>query len=166
MLVTNEIAEELASTMKHLGCLPPMHNAALFPQDIADFMEFQIHCELNQAGRLVYSISDTQARNKFKATYKELYGYEVKETPASIRGSYPATGSDSINDISPNTICRMIQVEAEFNPMEASSIPVFVQKLAEEIQQWEEHFAKMAKSLGELRKKSDQIYEKFFSNSE
>jgi uncharacterized coiled-coil DUF342 family protein len=60
----------------------------------------------------------------------------------------------------------MIQVEAEFNPMEASSIPVFVQKLAEEIQQWEEHFAKMAKSLGELRKKSDQIYEKFFSNSE
>jgi len=169
-MITKEIAEQLATILSHLQCLPTMHGSVLFSNDIAEFMGFQIQCDLNKNGRLVYAVIDTEnfpnAQKEFASKYKECYNYEVKTPKIPIiseKQIYPTTGSDSVYDIAPGTLTRLLMIESEFNPEEATAIPVFIMNLAEETEKWEKHFRKMSENLGSLRTFSEQIYEKLIT---
>jgi len=166
-MLTNELAEQLATILSNLQCLPTMHGSVLFTFDIAEFMGFQVQCNLNDNGRLIYSVINTdkfpKAQKSFCVKYKECYDYEIRTTPASKRSSYPTTGSDSINDIAPGTITKLLMIESEFNPEEATAIPVFIMNLAEQAEKWEKHFIKMSENLGTLKNITEQIYEKLLT---
>lgn len=162
-MFTVEIAAKLADTLSHLQCIPTFHNADLLISDVAELLGFQVHCEMNANGRLIFSVHDTEtfphAQKSLKSRYNECYSYDIRETPASDKQIYPTTGTDSIYDIAPATITRLMRIENEFGGEIQTAIPVFIMRLGEEIEKWEKYFGRMAKNLGNLKQSVEEIYE-------
>lgn len=162
-MFTAELAAKLADTLSHLQCIPTFHNAELLTSDIAEALDFQIHCEMNANGRLVFSVNDTEkfphAQKSLKSRYSECYSYDIRETPVSDKQIYPTTGSDSIYDIAPSTITRLMRIECEFEGEIKTAIPVFIMRLKEEVEKWQKYFQNMAKNLTVLKQSVEEIYE-------
>jgi len=163
-MFNKEIAEKLATTLSHLQCIPAFHDADLLISDIADPLGFQIHCKMNDNGRLVFSVNNSErfplAQKSFKLRYTECYSDDIRETPASDKQIYPTSGSDSILDLAPGTITRLMLIESEFDTELQSMVPVFVLKLGEEVKKWETYFQNMADNIGSLRQYVENIYNK------
>ena len=162
-MFTAEIAENLANMLSQLQCIPTFHNADLFTPDLSDMLGFQVYCEMNNNGRLAFSVGNTtkypQAQKELKEKYYDCYVYDIRETPVSDKQIYPTTGSDSIYDIAPGTITRLMLIESEFQSAEetTTAIPVFIMRLGEEIEKWEVYFSKMAKNLGSLKQSAENL---------
>jgi hypothetical protein len=162
-MLNNKIAENFATILSHLHMIPSMHNCILFSSEIAEFVGFQIHCNINLDGRLVYSCYDSN----FKEYYKLVYKYDCEGTATGEGTRYSTTGSDSINDIAPGTIARILMIaesNAEEDDFVESAITALFRTLAEEVGKWEEHYTRIAKNTGILRQSVEQLYDQATSN--
>jgi len=148
--------EAIATLLSKLGCLPSFHSADLFTDEIVELVGFQIRTYMNEAGRLVFGALN--GHDKLEAAYKKIYGYEIRENMDDNRPNYPTTGSDSVYDLAPGTIARLLKVGTSENEFQ-SIVPVFIMRISEMAEEWKNQFYKMYRDADSIHEEAEGIYE-------
>ena len=150
-------SELFAQALGHIGVMPSFDGAILFSDDIADVTGFQVMCQTNDTGRMVFKVhahtegdmTYGESLDVFKEKYQEIHGNPVRESDKHDINTpnYPTMGSDYINDIAPATIVRILRVsfEQDSNCMDGI-LTAYIMRLAQEITRWSEHFEKLARN--------------------
>lgn len=160
-----EVTEYFATALSYVSVLPTFDNVHLFTNEIADIMGFQIFCAKNNEGRVVFALDDrkgyySSASENFVNNYKTICGHPPKKESDPENKIYPTMGSDSLMDIAPNTLARMLKMKFEENTELNTVLPMFFMRLAKEAQTWEKFFANMHKKSKILKDCFSNICEK------
>ena len=158
----NKDAEDLASLLGKMHIIPVVYNSFLFSEEIYGMTGFQIKCTLNKAGRLVYSVYDVdQDILRFKTSYKNLLGEEIdKKSKGKVdkRKGYPATGSDSLDDLAPSTITSLLRLSEGEKDEDDMTIALFILQIADAIENWSNQCEKMYNDTKLMKEVTDKIY--------
>ena len=148
--------EKLVKLLENLNKLPSFHGADLFTDDIVDMVGFQVGCFMNNAGRLVFAVKE--GHDKLAESFESVYKYKIKEDTDSSRVHYFSTGSDSMYDLSPGTIARLLKVGDATNEFQ-SIVPIFVMRISEVAEEWKNQFQKMTRDATGIYELADSLYE-------
>jgi len=166
--MNKKTAENFATALSHIGVIPSFNGAFLFTDDITDITGFQIQCNTNETGRMVFSLVDQpkidNGIHNFTEAYREIHGNPIRLTGKHNvhQPTYPAFGADYIVDLSPATIVRILRVKEENSNEMTGILPAYVLQLTQEIKRWEEQFNKMYENTKTLRLTFEQIFEESF----
>jgi len=173
-MMNKKTAEQLASTLSEIACVPTFNGALLLSDDVADVVGFQIKCDLNNEGRTVFQLhaheegdmNHAECLDIFREKYEEIHGnpvrkigkHDVINTP-----NYPPMGADYAEDISPATIVRIMRVsfEKDQNGM-AGILPAYIMRLTREVEKWATYFASLASKTQNIHKNLNEILEESF----
>ena len=172
MKMDKKMYEAFAQALSFIEIIPSFDGAILFSDELADIIGFQIKGDVNNAGRMVFSvqahnegeINYDEAVNIFKEKYQELHGNSIRElgkhdihTP-----SYPSTGADYIEDISPATITQILRISLENDTNDMDGVfSAYIMRLTQEISRWYTHFEKITQKTKILK----ECFEKILENS-
>ncbi|MBT3578175.1 hypothetical protein HN499_05200 [archaeon] len=159
----NKDAESLAALLGKMHIIPVVYDSFLFSEEVYDMTGFQIKCTLNKVGRLVYSVYDVEHDIcLFQIAYEKEFGSEMdKKSKGNVdkRKEYPATGSDSLNDLSPSTIASLLRVSESDNDDEDNTIALFLLQISDVIESWSKQCEKMHNDTKLMKEVADQIYD-------
>jgi len=149
-------SEDLTMLLSNLSSIIHFNHASLFPEDVVEMTGMQIHCVVNKAGRLVYSLA--VGKDVFDRICIKEYGYQLEEA-GKTRDilTYPATGSDSLDDLSPATIVRILKL-SEGNEDECI-IPLFVLRIMDVAEECEKVFHNLQKKAKKIQRDAEKVYE-------
>jgi len=162
-------AEAFAQALSEIGCIPSFDGALLFSDDVADVVGFQVRCNTNNTGRMVFSLRSDEDKPeailKFMNQYEELHGNGIRidsRHDADNTPTYPTMGADYMYDLSPATIVRIIRVAFEESDEMIGILPAYIMRLTQEVKTWRDHFSKLAKRASLLSYKFEQVLEESF----
>jgi len=130
-------------------------------------MKFTINCKLNLNNRVVFSFVDRHIdkngkdRDAFVSLYEEIHRISPKKDykeNSKTREKYPKFGYDFENDLSPETIFRMMNLvisRSEQNHL----LSCFILKILDEVESMASHFNKLANQAYEYKDFIDEIYD-------
>jgi len=151
-----KITAKIAKLLAQLGNLPSFHKADLFTNEIVEMLGYQIRTYVNASGRLVFACS--QGHEKLAEVYEKVYGYKIQEKEDADRTHYRPAGSDSMYDLSPATIARLLKVGNTDNEYQ-SVVPVFIMRISQVAEDWKVQFEKMTRDATTVYKEAEEIYE-------
>lgn len=171
-MLDKKTSEALAEALSCVGCIPSFDGAMLFSDDIANVTGFQVMCNRNTEGRMVFSVHGhvkgdmtyDESLHVFQNAYKKIHGNPIRELGKHDvnSGKYPSFGADYAKDLSPATIVRMIRVAFENVDELECILPAYVMRLTQEVKNWENHFKKLHRDAFILREKLEEILEETF----
>ena len=159
----NEDSESLAALLSQMHVIPVVYDSFLFNEEVYDMTGFQIKCTLNKVGRLVYSVYTVENDIiLFNISYREEFGASIDEKSKAkleTRKDYPASGSDSLDDLAPSTITRLLRLSEETKNEDGNTIALFLLQIADVIESWSKQCEKMHNDTKLMKEVADQIYD-------
>jgi hypothetical protein len=164
--MNEELSNKLTYIIENLYLIPSFNNAILFSNDIADILGFQINCNMNSKGRLIFSptahseagMTLNESIYIFKEKYEEIFKYNIRDEHDSNTDIYPIF--DHINDISPTTIIKIMKSSLN-DKNNKNPIPDFITNLHKEIKKWNEYFASYLIEIDKLTTESEDILNRY-----
>ena len=162
-----DYAKRYSQLFYSFNMLASYHNNRLFTDELENAMGFTITCKLNLNNRVVFSFYDRHANKdgKDRDTFVVLYESIHRTTPkrdykghTSTRELYPEFGFDFEDDLSPETLFRMIyQVTSDTD--NENLLSCFILKILDEIEATAQHFNDLANKAYEYKEIVDEIYD-------
>jgi len=147
--------------------LPSYYNNTLFTDEIDGIMKFIINCKLNLNNRVVFAFYDRKLTKdgKDRDAFIELYELIHRKTPkkdykglTSTREKYPEFGFDFEDDLSPETVFRMMYHVLSGTGNE-NLFSCFILKILDEIEEMAKKFSDLANEAYEYKDIVDEIYD-------
>jgi len=162
-----DYADKYSELFKSFHIIPSYYNNKLFTDEIETLMQFTINCKLNLNNRVVFSFYDRRIdkSGKDREAFVVLYEAMHRKTPkkdyrglSQTRENYPEFGFDFEDDLSPETIFRMMySILSEKD--EENLFSCYILKIQDEIESMANHFSKMADEAYRYRSIVDEIYD-------
>ena len=161
--MNDQTSEKLTALLTHLHIIPCFDGASLFTDEVYSLTGFQIRGDINKKGRLVFSLSsNSKDWDILQGAYHSEFGYQLPykgSSDPSVISCYPTTGSDSLDDIAPSTITRLLSLSEENGLEEDNAIPIFMMKISEVAEGWKEQCERLVKNANLLKSIADEIYD-------
>ena len=160
-MMNKKSAENFAILLGHLNHIPNFHDALLFNEELVEMTGFQIKSWLNRVGRLVFAVPEVHV-DSFSSGYFSEYGLKIaikSKCNVNARKECPTTGSDSLDDVCPSTIARLLRLSEEEADDDDNTIALFILQISDALDSWKEQCKNMLKNAESLKDVADKIYD-------